>query len=170
MCGGPAPSRGPAQSSGGPSVGHQNGQGKNPNNNPKPPAHPAQQQAQKQTTDCGSTRGIPAGETLLPASPSAQIIKSGNHNLVVTGVGSQVQVALTNLSPAPVFAATKIRFHVGSANLGEFGRNIASHTTSTFRSDQFGVLGAPLSVTVNIDVENDGVVEAERFCTIGYGG
>ena len=34
----------------------------------------------------------------------------------------------------------------------------------------FGVLGAPLSMTVNIDVKNDGAVEAAQFCVIGASG
>jgi len=123
-----------------------------------------------QPVNCGSSAGIPAGESLLPATPSGGIFTSGEHSVVVTGNGSQVQVALTNDSFVPAVAVTDVSFQVGSLNLGDSGADIFSHTTSTFTSEMFGVLGAPLSMTGNIDVKNDGAVETAQFCVIGASG
>ena len=119
---------------------------------------------------CGSSQGIPQGEALLPAIPSGGIFTSGSHSVVVTGNGSQVQVALTNDSFVPAVAVTNVSFQVGSLNLGNSGANIFSDTTSTFTSDMFGVLGPPLSMTVNIDIKNPGAVESAQFCVIGASG
>lgn len=119
---------------------------------------------------CGSSKGIPTGESLIPATPDSGIFTSGEHSVVVTGYGSQVRVALTNISPVPAFAVTDVSFQEGTLNLGESGADILLNTTSTFTSGMFGVLGGPMSMTVNIDIQNDGAVEAAQFCVIGASG
>lgn len=105
----------------------------------------------------------------MPASPPSAIFTSGKNSVVVTGNGTQVQVALTNDSLVPAIAVTDVSFQVGNTSLGDQGADIFSHTTSVFRSDPFGVLGAPLSETVTVGIEDDGAVVSAQFCTIGAG-
>lgn len=107
---------------------------------------------------------------LQHANPSGGIFTSGLHHVVVTGYESQMQVALTNDSIVPAVAITNVSFQSGSLNLGNSGTDILSGTTSTFTSDMLGVLGSPLSMTVNIDIKNPGVIESAHFCVIGASG
>ncbi len=130
-------------------------------------------QKKSQSKQCGSSQGIPAGETLSSAHPYSEILTSGAHSIVVSGNGSQVQVALTNDFFVPALAVTYVSFQaVGdpTLNLGASGADILFHTTSTFRSDMFGVLGGALYMKVNINIMNDGALETAYFCIASANG
>ncbi|MGH7238568.1 MAG: hypothetical protein ACREHG_00730, partial [Candidatus Saccharimonadales bacterium] len=128
---------------------------------------------QNKKNGCGSSKGIPAGEGLTPATPPVQILKPGSNQTQVTATNaSQLQVALTNLSPA--LSVTTISFQtysIPSIALGSSGADIAPGTTSVFRSSSYATFGpgsGSLTLTVTIDVKNDTTVAAS-FCGIGTG-
>lgn len=127
-----------------------------------------------QPINCGSSEGIPASEVLTPASPSTEILTSGSNTFNVTAYGSQLQVAVTNLSIVPAIAVTDVSFQLDQVppiGLGERGAVIGTGLTSIFRSEPYGVLGGrPLDVNVTVDVKNDGAVVSAQVCGIGAGG
>ena len=126
-----------------------------------------------QPGNCGSSKGIPAGEVLTPASPSTEILTSGSNSFHVTAYGSQLQVAVTNLSIVPAIAVTNVSFQLDQVppiSLGGGGADIGTGLTSIFRSEPYGVLGGPLNVNVTVDVKNDGAVVSAQVCGIGTGG
>jgi hypothetical protein len=88
---------------------------------------------------------------------------------VVQGHGSQVQVALTNISGvAPAVVVAEVSFNAGTVPLGDSGQDVLTGTTATFRSDPFGVLGpTPLIMNVNLDIKNDAGTVSAQFCTVG---
>lgn len=110
---------------------------------------------------------------LTPASPSPEILTSGSNTFHVTAYGSQLQVAVTNLSIVPAIAVTDVSFQLDQVppiSLAGGGADIGTGLTSIFRSEPYGVLGDPLDVNVTVDAKDDGAVVSAQVCGIGAGG
>lgn len=120
-----------------------------------------------------TSRGIPEGEVLTRASPSALILTSGTNAFHVTAYGSQIQVVLSNLSVVPALAVTDISFQLDQVppiSLGESEADILTGHSVTFQSEPYGVLGGPLQVIVTVEVETDGAIVQAEIHGIGAPG